>query len=257
MTSPDPAPGHDPVPGTDAGTDGGTVPAPAYYARSGGRLADWWTLLHPPYTVWHLSYVVLGAGLAREVDLGVLGLTVAAFLLAMGVGAHALDELQGRPLRTRISDRMLWAAAAGSVLAAVALGLLLAVTQTAWLWPLVAAVPVLVAGYNLELFGGRLHTDLGFAASWGGFPVVTGYVAQAPGWSPGPVTGVALVAVAATLLSLAQRRLSTPARQLRRHSPDLDPGDKARALAPLEAALRAMAWAHPLLAAGLVAGRLG
>lgn len=249
MTDADPGPPPEPAPDP--------VRAPAYYARSGGRLADWWTLLHPPYTVWHLSYVVLGAGLAPDVDVGVLGLTVAAFLLAMGVGAHALDELQGRPLGTGIGDRTLWAAAAGSVLAAVALGVQIALTQTAWLWPLVAAGPVLVAGYNLELFGGRLHTDLGFAMSWGGFPVVTGYVAQDPGWSPGPATGAALVAVAATLLSLAQRRLSTPARQLRRHSPDLDAGAKGRALAPLEGALRAMAWAHPLLAVGVVAGRLG
>ena len=207
--------------------------------------------------MWHLSYVVLGAGLAPEVDLGVLALTVAAFLLAMGIGAHALDELQGRPLRTGIGDRTLAAAAGVSVLAAVGLGAQLAVTQTAWLWPLVAAGPVLVAGYNLELFGGRLHTDPGFAASWGGFPVLTGYVAQDPGWEPGPTAGVAAAVVAATLLSLAQRRLSTPARQLRRHSPDLDADVRARALAPLEGALRAMAWAHPLLAAGIVAGRLG
>ncbi len=172
-----------------------------------------------------------------------------AFLLAMGVGAHALDELQGRPLRTRIPDGALWAAAVVSVLAAVGIGAWMAVQQTPWLWPLVALGPVLVAGYNLELFGGRLHTDLGFAASWGGFPILVGYVAQDPPWDSVALAGVIAVAVAATLLSLAQRALSTPARLLRRHSPDLDATDKARALAPLEAALRAMAWAHPLLAA--------
>ncbi len=162
-----------------------TDPAPAYYARTGGRLADWWTLLHPPYTLWHLSYVVLGACMAPEVDLAVLGLTVVAFALAMGVGAHALDELQGRPLRTQIADRTLVVVAAVSVLLAVGMGAWMALEQTPWLWPLVAVGPVLVAGYNLELFGGRLHTDLGFAASWGGFPVLTGYVAQDPGWSAG------------------------------------------------------------------------
>jgi hypothetical protein len=86
--------------------------------------------------------------------------------------------------------------------------------------------------------------------------VVTGYVAQDPGWSAGPAAGALAVAVAATLLSLAQRRLSTPARQLRRHSPGVDAEAKATALAPLEGALRALAWAHPLLALGLLAGRL-
>src|SRR4030095_15340881 len=34
-----------------------------------------------------------------------LGLALAAFFLGMGIGAHALDELQGRPLQTRIGRR--------------------------------------------------------------------------------------------------------------------------------------------------------
>jgi len=232
-----------------------TDPAPAWYARRGGLLADWWTLLHPPYTVWHLSYVVLGGCLTDAVDLRVLALTVAAFALAMGVGAHALDELHGRPLGTAIPAVVLWSAAGLSVLAAVTLGGWLAVTQAPWLWPLVATGPVLVAAYNLELFGGRLHTELGFAASWGAFPVVTGYVAQAPPLEPLGVVSLAGVTTAAVLLSLAQRALSTPARRLRRHSPSLSTSERSRALRPLEQALRALTWAHPLLALGLLLSR--
>ena len=34
---------------------------PAFYALAPGGWRDWWTLLHPPYTMWHLSYVALGA----------------------------------------------------------------------------------------------------------------------------------------------------------------------------------------------------
>ena len=37
---------------------------PAYYAARPGGWRDWWTLLHPPYTAWHLSYSVIGAALA-------------------------------------------------------------------------------------------------------------------------------------------------------------------------------------------------
>ena len=172
---------------------------PAFYARSGGGLAQWWTLLHPPYTGWHLSYVVLGTAVVPEPDFGVLALTVLAFALAMGVGAHALDELNGRPLGTGISDRALWCAAVASVAAAVALGVLLAVRATPALWPLVVAGSVLVAGYNLELFGGRLHTPAGFALSWGAFPAVTGYVAQDPSWS---VEGVLALTVLAFALAM-------------------------------------------------------
>ena len=240
---------------------------PAFYARSGGGLAQWWTLLHPPYTVWHLSYVVLGAAVVPEPDLGQLALTVLAFALAMGVGAHALDELNGRPLGTAISDRTLWCAAVVSVAAAVALGVLLAVRTTPALWPLVVAGPVLVAGYNLELFGGRLHTLAGFALSWGAFPALTGYVAQEPSWTVEGVLAALAVGAAATLLSVAQRRLSTPARDLRRRTAEVEGTvhhtdgsqtalDRDTLLAPFEGALQALCWAVPLSAAGALVARL-
>ena len=64
------------------------------------RVRDWLTLLHPPYTVWHLSYVAIGAAVAGHLVLWRLGGTLLAFFLAVGIGAHALDELHGRPLRT-------------------------------------------------------------------------------------------------------------------------------------------------------------
>jgi len=239
----------------------------AFYARSGGTLAQWWTLLHPPYTLWHLSYVVLGGALAPEPDLAVLAATVAAFALAMGVGAHALDELSGRPLRTAITDRALWLAAVVTVAGAVAIGGWLAVATTAAMWPLVAAGPLLVVGYNLELFEGRLHTDAVFALAWGGFPVICGYVAQDPRWTAAGVLAASGTGVAAVGLSLAQRRLSTPARALRRETAAVDGElrqsdgsslvlDRASLLAPLENALRALCWAVPLLAAGALAARL-
>ena len=75
---------------------------PAFYALRPGGWRDYLNLLHPPYTAWHLSYVVVGGCLAPSVPWGRLGLTVLAFALAMGVGAHALDELNGRPLATAI-----------------------------------------------------------------------------------------------------------------------------------------------------------
>lgn len=237
---------------------------PAFYARPGGRAAQWWTLLHPPYTVWHLSYVVLGAAAASAPDLAVLALTLLAFALAMGIGAHALDELHGRPLGTGIGDRTLWVVAALSVALAVLLGAALAVRATPLLWPLVVVGPLLVAGYNLELCGGRLHTDTGFAVSWGGFPALTGYVAQGPPWHLVGVVAATLVCVAAVLLSVAQRRLSTPARDLRRRTVAIEgtvrlvggtsaPLDRSRLLAPLEGTLRALCWAVPVLAFGALA----
>ncbi|MHB8593760.1 MAG: hypothetical protein ACYDB3_05415, partial [Acidimicrobiales bacterium] len=77
-----------------------TASRPAFYAAARGGWRDWWTLLHPPYTAWHLSYVVIGSLIGPRVNWSTLGATVLAFFLAVGVAAHALDELQGRPLGT-------------------------------------------------------------------------------------------------------------------------------------------------------------
>jgi hypothetical protein len=236
--------------------------APAYYARRGGVLADCWTLLHPPYTLWHLSYAVLGAALARKLGWVPLVMTVLAFFLAVGIAAHALDERAGHPLRTRFSDRGLAVAAGVSLSVAVALGVYGALWWDGTNWPLLLAIPVgivLVVGYNLELAGGRVHNDLMFGLGWGGFPVVVGYLAQAPGVDSSRWPAVIAATGAAVALTYAQRRLSTPARDLRRRTLELEgtvrrtdgeivPLDRASVLAPLEAALRALSWAAPLVA---------
>ena len=82
------------------------------------------------------------------------------------------------------------------------------------LLPFMIVGPLLVIGYNAELFGGLIHTDLGFAAAWGAFPALTGYVAQAGRLAVAPV----LWPAAAMALSAGQRHLSTPARMLRRRT---------------------------------------
>src|SRR4051794_7760309 len=95
---------------------------PAFYALRPGGWRDYVTLLHPPYTAWHLSYVAVGAALAPHFHLDRMLWAVAAFALAMGVAAHALDELNGRPLRTQIGSGTLVALAAVSLAGALAIG---------------------------------------------------------------------------------------------------------------------------------------
>jgi hypothetical protein len=220
------------------------------------------TLLHPPYTAWHLSYVLLGAAAAPSVDHARVVWTVIAFFLAVGVGAHALDELHGRPLRTRLTDRTLVVLVVGGIGAAAAIGLAGAVVVSWWIAVLVAAGVWLAIAYNLELVGGRFHTDLWFALAWGGFPALVGYVVNAGGlgW-PGVVVAAGCVA-----LSVAQRTLSTPVRRLRRRTATLegvqrlDDGTRielsaAGVAAPLDRALMALSGGIVLLAVGLIAAR--
>ena len=236
---------------------------PAFYALRRGGWRDYVTLLHVPYTAWHLSYVVVGGCLVAEVSWGRLGLTVLAFFLAMGIGAHALDELAGRPLQTAIPGAALVTLAVVSIVAACAIGLAVAFDFSLWILPLIAIGAFLVPAYNLELFGGRFHSDVWFALAWGAFPVVTGAVAVA-----GTVRAATVIAaVWATVLSLAQRRLSTPVRRRRREvasvTGELELADGSREAvtrealveAP-EAALKLLAVATILIAAALVAFRL-
>jgi hypothetical protein len=240
------------------------VLGPAYYAaRTTGWRRDVWALLHPPYTAWHLSYVLIGASLAPTLNIVRLVATLLAFFLAVGIAAHALDELRGRPLQTEIPTNVLWVAAVIGLLGAVTLGAAGVYVVGPWLLPFIAMGVFFAFAYNLELMRGKLHGDFWFALSWGAFPVLTAYFAQT-----GRLSIAALAAaVAGYALSYAQRMLSTPARLLRRRSRSvtgeliLADGsqlelDRPTLLRPLERALAASSWGIVLLSLGLAASRL-
>jgi hypothetical protein len=216
---------------------------PSFYALRPGGWRDYVSLLHLPYTAWHLSYVAAGAAIAPRFHLDRMWWALLAFFLAMGVGAHALDELKGRPLRTQIPSRVLVALAVAGVAAAAAIGIGAAVAWGYGLLAFIVVGAVLVPAYNLEL---ALHNDVGFALAWGAFPALTGYFVEAQTLR---LDAVAL-ALYAFALSLAQRALSTPVRRARRES-----GTTA-GTEPLERALRLLTLAAVALSVALVAARL-
>ena len=235
----------------------------AYYARR-GPVADWWTLLHPPYTAWHLSFVVIGACLAPRVSVSTLIGTLVAFFLAVGVAAHALDELHGRPLGTAIPDAVLAGVAGAALAGALVIGAVGIVRIGGWLVVFMTVGVGLVVGYDLELGGGVVHGAGGFAVGWGAFPVLTAAFAQTHSVTGGAV----MVAAGAAAWSGAQRALSTPARTLRRRvrradvrlvhaDGTVEAVGRRELLAPLEQALRLSSWAAVLLAGGLAVSRLG
>jgi demethylmenaquinone methyltransferase / 2-methoxy-6-polyprenyl-1,4-benzoquinol methylase len=235
--------------------------AAAFYALRPGGWRDYWTLLHPPYTAWHLSYVLLGAALAPAPDPRIVLGAVMAFGLAVGISSHAFDELQGRPLGTRIPAPVLAGLAAAALAVAAALGV--AAATVLGLGPgflaIVAIGVLLVVAYGFEL--PLVHSDLGFAIAWGAFPVVaTAYAVGAPPFAVG------VTAFGAALLSLAQRRLSAHVRSVRRRAIGVtglisyrDGSqvrlDTASLIAAPEAGLRLLWLAALLIAAGALAGR--
>jgi hypothetical protein len=234
---------------------------PAFYGRTGDLAGDLLTLLHPPYTAWHLSYVVYGAALAPELDVLRLVGTLAAFFFGTGIAAHALDEWHSRPLETRLSEGMLLALAGFGLLASMAVAVVGVFVISPWTLAWAALGAGLAVGYTLE-WRQLMHTDLMFGLAWGGFPVLVGFWAQTEQLS----LAALLVALAATLLSLAQRALSRPARYMRRNVLDatvlveadatVERWPRDRLLATWEFPLMLLSAAVVTLAAGLVAMRV-
>jgi hypothetical protein len=244
------------------------VPRPAFYALRPGGWRDLVTVLHPPYTLWHLSHVAIGAAAAQHIHAGRLAAAIAAFFLAVGIGAHALDELNGRPLGTQLSRRTLVGLAVGGLGGALAIGIVGAIVVSPTLLPLVLFGGFIAPAYNLELFGGRFHTDFWLAASWGGFPAFTGWWVNSLGLhSVREAIAAGAAVLACFFLTTVQRRLSTPVRELRRRTDAVEGEqrlsdgtvrrlDRATLAAPLDAALLRLSVAVPLLAVAALAVRL-
>jgi hypothetical protein len=239
------------------GSEDVTRLAPAFYARTGSPIADLITILHPPYTLWHLSYVAIGASLAPSVDWLILSGTVLAFAFGLGVGAHALDELHDRPLSTGLSTGWLRALGWGGLAVGVfvALAAAVVISPVALIWG--AAGVLLAAGYAFE-WSSLIHSTIGFGLAWGAFPVLVGYWGQTEGVSLAALA----VAAAASVFSMAQRVLSTPARHVRRDTNAAaaviggSDYERAELLATWERPLRLLVVAHVLLALGLLASHL-
>ena len=226
------------------------------------------TLLHPPYTAWHLSYVVFGAVAARHIYPDRFLATLVAFFLAVGVAAHAFDERYNRPLKTQLADRTLTALACMSLVAAVGIGIAGVVTVSATLAPFVVVGGFLVLAYNLELWGGRFHNSFWFAAGWGAFPALTSWWANTTAiHDVSDVLAGSMAVAGCFAMSVVQNRLSVPLRRLRRKTVSVV-GEQRLAdgqslalsiptlMAPLEAALKTISIALVALSIGMVALRL-
>jgi len=248
-----------------------------YDIKAKGWLRDLFIILHFPYTLWHLAYVFIGAALAPQLNWATLGWTVWAFFLGMGIGAHCLDELNGRPLRTKIPGVLLWTLAVVSILGAISIGVFVGVRESVWVIPCIVFGGFIVFAYNMEWprdwarFGlfrelglvGFFHRDIWFGFAWGAFPVLTAYIAQTHTLS----LTIILVAVACLGYSLVQRMLSTQARFWRRKvfmleghyftDAPLEPNrpivlTKQDIIKPAEVALQCMTWTVIVAALGLL-----
>ncbi|TAJ20581.1 MAG: hypothetical protein EPO65_03415 [Dehalococcoidia bacterium] len=238
-----------------------TTLQPAFYTHTGDLPGDLLALLHLPYTAWHLAYIVFGAALAPALNWSTLLGTLLAFFFGTGIAAHAFDEWNGRPLGTHMSDQALMTFAGIGIAGSGAVALTGAVVLSPWVLVWAGAGLLLMTGYTLE-WHRWMHSDAAFGLTWGGFPVLVGYWAQT-----GDIDAAAVfVAGAATLLSLAQRSLSTHARAVRRKADDatvhferpagIDDWGREHLLSTWEQPLKLLAASVVTLAAGMLVTRI-
>jgi hypothetical protein len=139
------------------------------------------------------------------------------------------------------------------------LGIVAAAMLGPWFLVLVAIGAALVISYGLEI--PIVHSDIGFALAWGGFPVVASALANGA-----PLLATAAAAIGASILSLAQRRLSTPVRRVRRRAVEVSGSiryrdgtveslDAARMISAPESALRLLWLAIAAISIGTLLAR--
>lgn len=191
-----------------------TLQKPAWYTVEGqGVLSDLVNLLHPPYTLWHLSYVLIGIALSPTIYLERSIAVVVSFFLGLGIGAHALDETMGNPLKTKLSKPELYLLGLSSIIIATSIGAYYVITLSPLLLPIILVEVFFALAYNLEFFNKKFHNSFVFSISWGMLPFVTGYFVNALSISPGAL----LTSIAIGILTYVQRTLSNQARSVRRN----------------------------------------
>jgi hypothetical protein len=173
-------------------------------------------LLYLPYTGMVLSYVVIGAMTAPVLYIDRLGAALLAYFLGLGVGAHFLNEADGRHAQTGLSPRALWAIGLAALAGATGIGLYYALSVTLWLLPLIAAQVFFVLAYNVTRIGGtRFRGDAWFAVSWAALPFVTSHYLQTQTLT----WGTGLLALALALTAAIQAGLSRWLKSWRRGPP--------------------------------------
>lgn len=192
---------------------------PTWYART-GRLGEFWTILHLPYTLMVLSYVLIGAFTGHNTSFFKLFWTVLAYFLGLGIGAHALDQISNmgsRYVRTW-SDRELLTLAVFSLSAAVVIGGYFAMTLDSLLWLFISAETFFAIAYPCtKLFRGFFHKNLWFCISWGALPYLTSYYLQNR-----DITLNALVmSIAISLTALIEIIISRWVRWFRKNQPQV------------------------------------
>lgn len=211
-------------------------------------------LLFLPYTGMVLSFSVIGSLLAARIFYDRVLAIVFIYFFGLGIAAHALDALGSRgikPWGTVFTKAQLWIVALVSLLFAYGIAVYYMVQYVPLLFVVAILEGFFVFAYNLEWFGGMFHTDRWFAFSWGGLPVLAGYIMQTNSMS----LPACIMAVSMALFSSIEIKASRPYKELKRRRPDLN-AEEQSLLQRYETLLKCVSLGVILLGVGLLIWRV-
>ncbi len=171
-------------------------------------------MLFLPYTGMCISFTIIGSILAEMVYWDrVLAISI-IYLLALGVGAHALDAIgsKRKPWGDILGYRLLIVLALTSIALAYAIGIYYILLYV----PLLSIIAIIegffLLAYNLEWFKGLFHNNISFSISWGALPLIAGYVMQTDSISLNALLASAVTA----LVAYTEIRVSRTYKELKR-----------------------------------------
>jgi hypothetical protein len=210
-------------------------------------------MLFLPYTGMVIAFTVVGAMLAETIYWDRVLATAVVYFLGLGIAAHALDAAgskEAKPWGTLFTKAQLWLMAVISLIIAYLIAIYYMVLHVPFLWIVAVLEGFFVFAYNLEWFGGKLHTDAWFAFSWGFLPVCAGYIMQTNRIS---LEALALAGSMA-LFSRVEIKASRPYKSLKRKENGLNKEEREM-MQRYEAILKSISIGVLLLGAGLLLRR--
>ena len=173
----------------------------------------------------------------------------------VGIGGHALDALGSKGLKpwgNVFSEKGLLVLAITSIVGGYMIGIYYMVLYTPLLWLIAIPEGFFLLAYNLEWFHGRFHTDTWFGLSWGGLPVLAGYIIQTNqvSWA------VLMVAASMGLLSLVEIKASRPYKKMKRELAANGKTSETDQIQWLESILKSISMGIILLGIGFLTWRL-
>lgn len=177
-------------------------------------------MLFLPYTGMCISFTIIGSMLSESIAWDRVLSIFIIYFLALGVSAHAADNLGSKKVKPwgnffSIFELRLM------VIVGLSVSYILGIYYIITFAPLLLIIAIIegffLFAYNFELFNGLFHNNFWFAVSWGGLPLLAGFVIQT-----NSISVLSLISsIMAFLVAYIEIRLSRKYKELKRKPQDV------------------------------------